>query len=161
MSENPDSLVPETADLADGASLDERKTGANTALLWMIRFGTALYFAFMLLMLLHPDPWSILGFEPRSRLARSAFSFVHVAIFICLAIGVELGRVRRTVSFWLILLLVFGPISECIQTQTGRGFEWLDILQDTMGVIIGTIIGYVLHSIPFVYKILPFRRDTP
>lgn len=158
MLQNPAPLVPETADLADSVSADVRKNGANTALLWAIRVGTALYFAFMLLMLLHPDPWSIFGFEPKSRLARSAFSFVHVAIFICLAIGVELGRVRRSVWFWLIPLLFFGPVSELIQILTGRGFEWIDIIQDTMGVIIGTILGYMLHSIPFVCKILPFRR---
>lgn len=140
---------------------EEPSSGGKTpyrALLWTIRLGTFLYFLLMLLMLLHPDPWSLLGFEPRGRVLRSAFSFIHVAIFICLAIGVELGRVRHTVSFWLVLLLLFGPVSELIQTQTGRGFEWIDIVQDTMGVIIGTIIGYSLHNIPLLRRLLPFQR---
>lgn len=116
-------------------------------ILAVIRTVTLVYFLFMLLMLLHPHPWTLLGFRPSGRIGASALSIVHIAIFVLLALGVELGRVRLSPGVWLAALLVLGPVTETIQIFTGRGFEGLDILQDSVGVIIGTGIGLSVRSL--------------
>jgi len=128
----------------------------NLFLLGLIRLGTFLYFCFMTLMLLHPHPWALLGFEPRGGIAHSAFSVIHLLIFMALAVGVELGRNQRPVRFWLILLLLYSATTELLQMMTGRSFEWIDIAQDTAGVLLGLMIAVPLHKTSFVRRRLPF-----
>ena len=124
--------------------------------LWILRGGTFFYFCFLNLMLLHPDPWTLLGFEPRGRIASAGLSVVHCVIFTLLAIGVEWGRIRLPLWISLAALFLFSPASEILQIFTGRAFEGIDIAQDTLGVVFGTLFAYFLRP-----SCLPKRSPTP
>ncbi len=108
----------------------------------LIRIATIIYFCFMTLMLLHPDPWTLLGWAPTTRLEIKAFSYVHVAIFILLAFCICFCDKRNHNYIWLILLFLYGPVTEVLQTYTGRSFSCLDIFQDTLGICLGFVLGY-------------------
>ncbi len=123
-----------------------------TWFLWFVRGVTFSYFLFMLLMLLHPDPWSLFGIHRLPEVLNGFFSVVHFLIFVVLAFGVECGRIRWSRSCWVVILLIVGPSLEGIQNYTGRSFEWIDLVENISGILCGTLLGAVFCRNPL------FRR---
>lgn len=121
---------------------------------WAIRVVTIIYFCFLLFMLLHPDPWAFLGLKSLGS-SVGGFSVLHLLIFAVLAFGTELGRTRFPLIFWIATLLLLGPATELLQICTGRGFEWIDILEDTAGVTLGVILGNGFRRLPAMRRIVP------
>jgi len=127
---------------------------AGTKSLWFVRVMTIIYFALMDIMLLSPNPWALFGFHRLYRQLEGVFSILHVLIFMALAVGVEIGRVRFPRIIWLVLLLCFGPATEVLQHFTGRAFELVDVLEDTVGVLLGFLFGFLFCRIKLVKNTL-------
>lgn len=148
-------LLPETVppgeSLPNAASTLLGKWRKKT---WIINAVTFIYFCFLLFMLLHPDPWSFFGIKSQN-VSISGFSILHLLVFTLLALGTELGRTRLPFLFWLSALLLIGPATEYLQILTGRGFEWIDIIEDTVGVTLGMALGYGLRRLPLMRRIVP------
>lgn len=122
---------------------DDPAHSNRTALrLWQI--AAFAYFCFTLYALFSPNP-------RLEKIGIPTFSLIHTAAFIVLGGVVEIGRVKFPFCFALALLLLYGPLTEFLQPLTGRYFEWMDILEDLIGVVIG--VGLALQAKRF----WPFR----
>lgn len=118
--------------------------------LFVFRILLFLYFCFLLLMLLHPDPWTLFGFPPRVVSLVSHFSFLHCLIFAVLSFGTEMLRPKNGSVLFLTFLLLFCFISEILQTYTGRQFEFIDILQNAIGLLSGFCIARNLRHYQWI-----------
>lgn len=109
----------------------------------VIAYLTGAYFIWMAYMLLTPQPsfpkvgWGI--------------DLRHIGAFGVLGIGVGLARRNWTARRWRVLLLFWAVGSECLQElggrylNTGRCFEWVDIFQNVLGVLLGFEAGRLLR----------------
>ncbi len=102
------------------------------------------YLFFSCFMLLYPLPHKIL---PKDFIS---FSWLHFAAFAFLGFAFEMGRLRFSLLVMTVLLLLYGPITEWLQPFTGRYFEWIDIVEDTLGVLAGIGLGLGIKRIPFL-----------
>jgi len=77
-------------------------------------------------------------------------SYVHLFAFILLGFLVELSREKRSILFWVGLLVVYSFATEVAQGLLSpicnRTFAWEDFLQDVLGVLLGTAIGHYCRS---------------
>ena len=104
--------------------------------LTICRVAAAAYFIFTLYSLFSPNPFE--------RIPIHHFSLIHAAAFFVLGFLFELARGRFPFIPVFLFLLVYGPLSEAIQPLTGRYFEWIDIIEDLVGVLLGVPAGYYL-----------------
>lgn len=103
----------------------------------IVAYLTAAYFIWMAYMLLTPRPEvPPIGF---------AVDFLHLGAFGVLGLGVGLARRRWTPAFWRVLLLLWAVNSECLQILTGRCFEYQDIGQNAVGVLLGLEAGRLVR----------------
>ncbi|SFK76980.1 VanZ like family protein [Shimia haliotis] len=67
----------------------------------------------------------------------------HVLAFACLAFPLPLVRPRWTV--WVILgVIAYGGVIEVIQPFFGRQAEWVDLVADAIGAVVGAVTGTAL-----------------
>ena len=102
-----------------------------------IAFGA--YFLFSVYALLSPSPTLLVAEIP-------TFSLLHAAAFAVLGFLAELARGKFSAAAAYILLLIYGPLTEIIQPMTGRCFQWIDILEDTVGIAAGIAAARLLKS---------------
>lgn len=103
------------------------------------RIAAAAYFVFTLYALFSPNPFE------RVPLPIFHFSIIHAAAFFVLGLLFELARDRFPFIPVFLFLLAYGPLSEVIQPLTGRYFEWIDILEDLVGILLGVPAGHYLN----------------
>lgn len=101
------------------------------------------YMIFLTFMLLYPDPLSLFGFSGRISQADVFFSWSHILIFTLLGVGVFFSSVPSLRIRMFFVLLFYGLGTEIIQIATGRSFEWIDVLQDWIGILIGYGLGWI------------------
>lgn len=70
----------------------------------------------------------------------------HLAAFTILGFLVELGRTKKSILFWMSILLLCAISTEflqgLLQPICHRVFDWQDMLHNVMGVFLGTLIGH-------------------
>ena len=72
----------------------------------------------------------------------AAHAPLHIGAFACAAVLVEVNARKSRVWNWLVLV-VLGFVIEVVQWQLFRyGFEWLDVLYNTVGVAVGLALNY-------------------
>ena len=80
--------------------------------------------------------------------------YVHMFAFVLLGFLVELSRQKRSILFWIGILVVYSFATEVVQGLLNsichRTFDWKDLLQDTVGVLLGTAVGHYCR--PFVRR---------
>ena len=78
-----------------------------------------------------PSPWAICK---------------HLVAFTILGFLVELGRVKKSMLFWLGILFLYSIGTEVLQgilrPICNRHFDLQDMLHNVVGVLLGTFIGY-------------------
>jgi len=76
----------------------------------------------------------------------SVRGYAHLITFTLLGFLVELGRCKRTMLFWLGILILYAFGTEFLQLLLHpichRFFDWEDIVQNVLGVFLGTFIGH-------------------
>ena len=118
---------------------------SKSRLLTVTRIAAAAYFIFTLYSLFSPNPFE--------RLPIHHFSLIHAAAFFVLGLLFELARGRFPFVPVFLFLLAYGPLSEVIQPLTGRYFEWIDIIEDIVGILLGVPAGYYLKLL--LAKVFP------
>ena len=72
--------------------------------------------------------------------------YAHLITFALLGFLVELGRCKKSMLFWIVVLALYACSTEVLQGLLNsichREFDWQDILQDVLGMLFGTIIGH-------------------
>jgi len=111
-------------------------------MLRLIHLLTIIYVIVLTLLLEMPiDPPEIVE-EIAGPLVRHA----HLITFTLLGFLVELGRTRKSMLFWLSLLLGYAVSAELLQLLLNslchRTFDWWDMLNNVVGALFGTLIGY-------------------
>jgi len=80
--------------------------------------------------------------------------YTHMFAFALLGFLVELSRKKRSILFWVGLLVMYSFATEVMQwllhPLCNRSFEWADLLQDVVGVLLGTAVGHYFR--PFVQR---------
>ena len=70
----------------------------------------------------------------------------HLITFTLLGFLVELGRCKKSMLFWVSMLLVYAVGTDCLQWLLHpicqRCFDWVDIVNNIVGVFLGTFVGY-------------------
>jgi len=70
----------------------------------------------------------------------------HIAALSILGFLIELGRTRKSMTFWLGILLLYATTAEAMQWVLEpichRYFDWQDMLHNVVGVLLGVLIGY-------------------
>jgi len=83
-----------------------------------------------------------------------AVKYAHLITFTLLGFLVELGRVKKSMFFWVGVLIAYAVGTEVLQlllhSLFNRFFCWEDILNNIVGVFLGTLIGYFCR--PFVKR---------
>ena len=78
----------------------------------------------------------------------------HLGAFTLLGFLVELGRYKKTMFFWVGTLILYSISTEVLQGLLypicNRHFDWVDIVHNLLGVLLGTFIGYFCR--PFVKR---------
>lgn len=95
------------------------------------------YFIWMAYMLLTPSP----EVPPIG----IAIDFLHLGAFGVLGLGVGLARRNWTPRRWRALLLLWAVGSECLQIYTGRYFQFIDIFQNVLGILLGLEAGRLIR----------------
>lgn len=103
-------------------------------------YGGLLYFVFMAYMLLHPKP-------PTKIVPPQLFNVVHFLAFAALGGIVGLARKRTSSYYWFGILFLWCSGSEYLQILTGRKFEIIDIVQNTLGVGTGLLVAAPLRRL--------------
>lgn len=96
------------------------------------------YFIWMAYMLLTPQP-------PVPEIG-SAIDFLHLGAFGALGVGVGLSRRKWSTKTWRFALLGWAVGSECLQFFTGRCFEFIDIFQNVVGILLGLEVGRLIRE---------------
>ena len=117
----------------------EQNETRRPRLLFWLRIAFGAYFLFSVYALLSPRP-TLVGVEIPT------FSLLHAAAFAVLGFLAELAREKFSAAAAYILLLIYGPLTEIIQPLTGRCFQWIDILEDTVGIVAGIAAARLLKS---------------
>ena len=72
--------------------------------------------------------------------------YVHLCAFTLLGFLVELCRKNRSILFWVGLLVVYSFATEVTQgllhTLCNRVFDGKDLVQNVLGILLGTAIGH-------------------
>ena len=70
----------------------------------------------------------------------------HLITFTLLGFCIELGRVKKSMRFWVSILLLYAFGTDFLQWLLNpichRSFDWYDILNNIVGVFFGTLIGH-------------------
>ena len=118
---------------------------SKSLFLTICRIAAAAYFIFTLYSLFSPNPFEGI---PIYR-----FSLIHAAAFFVLGLLFELARDRIPFIPVFLFLLAYGPLSEVIQPLTGRYFEWIDVFEDIIGILLGVPAGHYLKVL--LAKVFP------
>ena len=72
--------------------------------------------------------------------------YKHLIAFTVLGILVELGRCRKSMLFWMCVLILYAIGTEILQGLLhqicNRFFGWEDIVLNILGILLGTFIGH-------------------
>ena len=125
-------------------------------LLRIIQWCTILYVIALTLLLELPNPQRFLlhldAMEPTE-------GYKHLIAFTLLGFLVELSRRKRTVFFWVGILALYAIGTEILQGLLNpifhRTFDFLDIMQDIFGILLGTGIGYCCRFLMYRFLKLP------
>jgi len=75
----------------------------------------------------------------------------HLITFALLGMLVELGRDKKTMLFWINMLLLYAIGTECLQwllhPLCNRVFDWRDLVNNIVGLFFGIFIGYVCRPL--------------
>ena len=70
----------------------------------------------------------------------------HLITFVLLGFFVELGRVRKSMLFWVSILIAYAVGTEVLQlllhSICNRFFCWYDILNNIVGLSFGVLVGH-------------------
>ena len=70
----------------------------------------------------------------------------HLVAFTILGFLVELGRKKKSLLFWMSILLLYAIGTECLQGLLQpichRVFDWHDMLHNVIGVFLGALLGH-------------------
>lgn len=119
--------------------MTEQNETKTSRLLFWFRAAFVAYFIFSVYALLSPRPTF-------GKVEIPTFSLLHAAAFSVLGALAELARGKFPAVAAYTLLLIYGPLTEIIQPITGRCFQWVDILEDTVGIIAGVAAAWLLKS---------------
>jgi hypothetical protein len=108
-------------------------------MLRFLHYITACYVVFLTLLLWLPDPRVLLyGWQP----SEETGGYAHLITFSLLGFLVELGRRKKSRSFWIGMLVFYTFLTEIVQEMLPiRSFEWQDIRQDLCGMFVGIGLG--------------------
>ena len=113
--------------------IGERNDKLRNRIRVLVAWATSVYFVWMAYMLLTPRP----------DVRKVTFGFdlllmtLHLGAFGILALGVGFSRRQWSTGRWRVALLVWAVASEFLQILSGRYFEFRDIFQNVLGVLIG------------------------
>ena len=111
-------------------------------MLRIIHWFTIVYVIVLTLLLQLPS----LPPEVADTVAESVRKYAHLITFTLLGFLVELGRVKKSMLFWVSILVAYAVGTEVLQlllhSICNRFFCWEDILHNIVGVFLGTLIGY-------------------
>ncbi|MDR0337967.1 MAG: VanZ family protein [Planctomycetaceae bacterium] len=101
----------------------------------LLHYVTLCYAVFLTLLLWLPNPKELLyGWQP----SEATHGYEHLITFMLLGFLVELGRRKRSLLFWSLLLVFYTFFTEIIQDILPiRSFEWIDVFQDLCGIVFG------------------------
>jgi VanZ family protein len=101
----------------------------------LLHYVTVVYVVFLTLLLWLPDPKVLLhGWQP----SEATHGYSHLMTFLLLGFLVELGRRKKSILFWIALLVFYTFFTEIVQEMLPiRSFEWIDIFQDLCGIFLG------------------------
>ncbi len=98
------------------------------------------------LLLLVPDPRLL--FDPRDA-GEAVRGYEHLLMFSVLTIILLLAHPKRSMRMWACVLIVYGVLTEVLQIVIPyRTFQGIDILEDTLGVLIGLGTCVLLTGLP-------------
>ncbi len=127
---------------------------------WLRRWHglTGLYAVFLTLLLWLPNPKVLLwGWEPSDETS----GYVHLMTFALLGLMVELGRRKKSRGTWFGILVFYAFFTECVQHYLPiRGFEFRDILQDILGLILGVTAGWAAYRTMGIWTATGLGRET-
>lgn len=107
---------------------------------------TIAYAVLLTLLLWLPDPRLLFfNMEP----GESVQGYSHLITFGFLGFLVELGRRKKSIWFWGAVLVAYTLITEIVQelAPTPRAFEWRDVVQDLLGIMLGLFLAVVAGSL--------------
>ena len=108
-------------------------------MLRIIRLFTIFYVIVLTLLLELPGTQSL-------RPAVPASGYAHLITFALLGLLVELGRCKKSMLFWIGILALYALGTEVLQGLLNsifhREFDWRDLLQDVLGMLLGTLTGH-------------------
>jgi len=110
-----------------------------------IRLVCFAYCLFLTLLLLAPDPMTLLGIDrlPTPDRGRG----LHFAVFVLLALVVHASRLRVRRGLVTFLLLAYAFLTECLQgVVPSRSVEFLDLLENLLGLSAGTAIWLLVRT---------------
>ncbi|MDR1964395.1 MAG: VanZ family protein [Planctomycetaceae bacterium] len=101
----------------------------------LLHYTTIVYVVFLTLLLWLPNPKELLyGWQP----SEETGGYAHLITFFLLGFLVELGRRKKSLLFWIFLLVFYTFFTEIVQEILPiRSFEWSDIFQDICGICLG------------------------
>jgi len=110
-------------------------------MLRIVHWTTIFYVVILTLLLELPNPAPVI--DP---IAGPLSGHKHLVAFTILGFLVELGRCKKTMLFWLGVLVLYAIGTEVLQgllhSICNRYFGWLDIVHNIVGLLLGTFIGY-------------------
>ena len=124
-----------------------RHSGIYPVILFMliqiIRWFTILYVIVLTFLLELPAPQRFLF---SLDFIEHTEGYKHLIAFTLLGCLVELSRRKRSVFFWVNVLFIYSFGTEILQGLLSpichRVFDWQDLVQDVLGILFGTLIGY-------------------
>jgi len=70
----------------------------------------------------------------------------HLIAYACLTLPVSIGRPRHWLKI-VALIILFGGVIELLQPYVNRYGEWLDLLANITGVLIGLVLSTLIRNV--------------
>ena len=125
----------------------------------LLRFACLAYWAGVTVLLLVPDPLTLLGLE-QNPWPLSTDRGIHFSLFLTLTLLADMCRWAIPPRWFFGLLVVYAIAVELLQALVPpRTVEALDLLENLLGIAVGTAIFWVAHRRPAAVD--PCRPETP
>jgi len=113
-------------------------------MLQIIQWFTIIYVIVLTLLLELPS-------SVRSTIPPEADGYEHFMTFVLLGFLVELSREKRSLRFWVSILVLYSVATEVLQGLLNpichRFFTWDDLCQNILGVFLGVAVGYYFRPV--------------
>lgn len=138
----------------DGQTCGERPR-TILRILYILRIFTVFLWLFCTLLLWHPNPSILFGKLPVDE--APGFGLSHFLMFAVLMLFILRSWPSVSPLFWVGVLLFYAVGTELVQILIpNRTFEWLDIVQDALGIMLAFLVDLALRF----YLFRPICRDS-